>query len=441
MIHFTPTFSQIEKFMKINLAKFRSGPWLALLLCCGLALPLTAQNRTGGGGGGFGGGGGGFGGGGFGGGGFGGNRGGSSGGSSSTGSEATPERTPTGQVGSPGSFYVDQDTHQVIITADAATAAYVGQVISNMDKPKPQVLIKVVFLQVTYNNGYDVGLEGGITKNINASTTLSGSNLFGLAASQTGVFGGTGSTPLNSLPGAGLYTIAGNDFQATVRAIQQVGKIEILSRPTIMTRNNQQATVVVGQQVPLISGVTYDTFGNEHSSVTYQNVGVILQVTPFIEPDDKVEMILAPQISSVSPNQSTTISSGTNGSFSTPYINIESANTVVVSPSGQTIAIGGMMQDNKNTTDSKIPLLGDIPGIGALFHHKVNSVTKTELIIFLTPYVIRTPEEIAQMTVDEKARVDLAPKAFPEKEYNQYMSPQPASPPPVSANPGWPHAR
>ena len=153
--------------------------------------------------------------------------------------------------------------------------------------------------------------------------------------------------------------------------------------------------------------------------------GVILQVTPFIEADDKVEMILAPQISSVSPNQATTISSGTNGSFSTPYINIESANTVVVTPSGQTVAIGGMMQDNKNTTDSKIPLLGDIPGLGALFHHKVRSVTKTELIIFLTPYVIRSPDELVQMTVDEKARMDLAPKAFPEKEYNQYLSPQP----------------
>jgi general secretion pathway protein D len=397
-----------------------------------MTLPLPAQQRTTGGGGG---GGGGFGGGGFGGGGFGG--GGAAGRTaSSTGTSTTaPERTPNGEVGN-ANFYVDPDTHRVFVTADEQTAAYIGQVMSNLDRPKPQVLIKVVFLQVTYNNGYDVGLEGGITKKIETThpLTLNASNLFGLV--QQGV---TPTSGINTLPGAGLYTIAGNDFSATVRAIQEVGKVEVLSRPTIMARNNQEATVVVGQQVPIISGVTYDTFGNEHSSITYQNVGVILQVTPFITTDNMVEMILAPQISSVAA-QSTQISSGTNGNFSTPYINIESANTVVVTPNGQTVAIGGMMQNNKTTTDSKIPLLGDIPGLGLLFHHKVKSVSKTELIIFLTPYVIRTPEDLVQMTLDEKARADLAPKAFTEKEFHQYLAPQPPAPAPAPAG-AWPHSR
>ena len=418
--------------MTVKTARFPAIPWMVLSLCC-MTLPLLAQQRTtggGGGGGGFGGGGGGFGGGGTG--------GGTSRSSGSSSTSETPDRPANGEVGS-ANFYVDPDTHRVIVTADERTAAYVGQVVSNMAIPKPQVLIKVVFLQVTYNNGYDVGIEGGITKNINASTTASASNLFGLAAQQAGVFGGTGSTSVNSLPGAGLYTIAGNDFSATLRAIQEVGKTEVLSRPTIMARNNQQATVVVGQQVPIISGVTYDTFGNEHSSITYQNVGVILQVTPFITTDNMVEMILAPQISSVAA-QSTVISSGTNGGFSTPYINIESANTVVVTPNGQTVAIGGMMQDNKTTTDSKIPLLGDIPGLGLLFHHKVKSVSKTELIIFLTPYVIRTPEDLVRMTLDEKSRADLAPKAFSEKEFHEYLAPQPSAPAPATAGSS-PHSR
>jgi general secretion pathway protein D len=414
--------------MTIKTAKFPALSRIVLAFCCCLALPLLGQQRTGGGtgggGGGFGGGGGGFGGGGFGGGG-GGNGGGTGRSSGSTSSSSTtPDRTPNGEVGS-ANFYVDPDTHRVFVTADEQTAGYISQVMSNLDRPKPQVLIKVVFLQVTYNNGYDVGLEGGITKQINSTTAVNASNLFGLV--QQGI---TPTSGINTLPGAGLYTIAGNDFSATVRAIQEVGKVEVLSRPTIMARNNQQATVVVGQQVPIVSGVTYDTFGNEHSSVVYQNVGVILQVTPFITTDNNVEMILAPQISSVAP-QSTVLSSGTNGTFSTPYINIESANTVVVTPNGQTVAIGGMMQNNKTVTDSKIPLLGDIPGIGLLFHHKIKAVNKTELIIFLTPYVIRSPDDLVQMTIDEKSRADLVPKGFTEKEYNEYLSPQPSVPPPV----------
>jgi len=165
-------------------------------------------------------------------------------------------------------------------------------------------------------------------------------------------------------------------------------------------------------------------------------VGVILQVTPFITSDNMVEMILAPQISSVA-NQSTQISSGTNGSFSTPYINIESANTVVVTPNGQTVAIGGLMQNSKSTTDSKIPLLGDIPGIGLLFHHKVKAVTKTELIIFLTPYVVKTPDDLARMTIDERSRVEMAPKSFTEKEYQEYLAPQPMASEPA---PRYPHS-
>jgi general secretion pathway protein D len=418
--------------MNIKTAKFPAIPCLVLALCCCLTLPLPAQQRTGGGGTGTGGGGGGgFGG--AGGGGFGGGGGASRSSGSSTGSSTTVDRTPNGQVGS-ANFYVDPDTHQVFITADEQTAAYVSQVISNLDQPKPQVLIKVIFLQVTYNNGYDVGLEGGVTKDLHANTTLSASNLFGLV--QQGI---TPTTGVTTLPGAGLYTIAGNDFSATVRAIQEVGKVKVLSRPTIMARNNQQATVQVGQNVPIITGVNVGALGNETSTVTYQPVGVILQVTPFITPDNMVEMILAPSISSVA-NQSTVISTGSNGIFSTPYINIESANTVVVTPNGQTVAIGGMMQDNTTVTDSKIPLLGDIPGLGLLFHHKVSSVQKTELIIFLTPYVIRSPEDLVRMTIDERSRVDLAPKAFSEKELNQYLAPQPPAPAPAPAG-GSPHSR
>jgi len=331
-------------------------------------------------------------------------------------------------VGTP-TYYVDPDSRRLFVIADTNTTASVMQVISNLDRPKPQVLIKVIFLEVTYNNGYDVGLEGGVTKRINSTTTVNASNLFGLA--QQGI---TPTSGVNTLPGAGLYTIVGNDFSATIRAIQEVGKVEVLSRPTILARNNQQATVVVGQQVPLVTGVSYDTFGNEHSTISYQNVGVILQVTPFITSDNMVEMILAPQISSVA-NQSTQISSGTNGSFSTPYINIESANTVVVTPNGQTVAIGGLMQNSKSTTDSKIPLLGDIPGIGLLFHHKVKAVTKTELIIFLTPYVVKTPDDLARMTIDERSRVEMAPKSFTEKEYQEYLAPQPMAPEPAPRDP------
>jgi general secretion pathway protein D len=405
----------------IQLAKRQIGRVGVFCVCCLLTLPLAAQQR---GGGGFGGGGNG-----------GGNRGGSS--SSSSGNSEV-NRPANGQIATP-QFYVDPDSRTLYVIGDDDTTTAVSNVVTSLNRPKPQVLIKVVFLEVTYNKGVDVGVEGGVTKRINASTTNSFQSLFGLA--QQGIT--PNSAGVNTLPGAGIYSVVGNDFSATLRAIEEVGKIEVLSRPTVLARNNQMAQIVVGEEVPLINNVTYDTFGNEHLGIQYQNVGIILQVTPFISDDGMVEMILAPQISEVDPTHSQPIAFATNGTaVSAPFIDIRSANTVVVTPDGQTVVIGGMMQNSKTSTDSKIPLLGDIPGLGALFHHKISSNVKTELIIMLTPFVIRTPGDLARMSQDERGRAEMAPKAFPQKTMNQYLdSGQDQRPAGVPPRAGSPHAQ
>ena len=104
-------------------------------------------------------------------------------------------------------------------------------------------------------------------------------------------------------------------------------------------------------------------FGNEHNTISYTDVGIILQVTPFINADGTVEMIVAPQISSVDTSQSQSLGTGSNN-ISAPYLDIRSADTVVATPDGQTVVIGGLMQNSKSTTDSKVPLLGDIPLLG-----------------------------------------------------------------------------
>jgi general secretion pathway protein D len=217
--------------------------------------------------------------------------------------------------------------------------------------------------------------------------------------------------------------LTGNNYSLLLRAIQEKGKVNVLSRPTILARHAQPAQIVVGQQVPIINGVTFSALGQETSSVQYIPVGIILNVTPFIYPNGDVEMILAPQISEVAP-QSTQISGGTNGNFSTPYLNTRSANTVVLTPSGQTVVIGGLMQDTKSVTDSGIPVLQSIPLLGNLFKHKQKTASKTELMIFITPTVIKTPEDLARMSVDETSRTDISAKAFTQKERDTYIDAQ-----------------
>ncbi len=385
---------------------------LAVLAGVALCLPLRAQAQGRGGG---------FGGGGFGGGGFGGGGG--------RGSSAASSPYPTTTTIPDAYFSIDPESRRVFTIADEETSAALALVISNLDRPKPQVLIHVVFLEVTYNNASDIGLEGGWNKQIGDTTTANAANAFGMsslnelgsvAATNVNVIGQPVSsfaqvTPMSS-PGAGLYQIMGQNYQATLRAIAQAGSVKVLSRPTVLARNNQPATMFVGEEVPLVNATRFDQFGNVINSFNYQQVGVILNVTPFITTENLVEMIIAPQISSIDPTLSIPISGGATA----PVIDERSASTVAVTPDGETVIIGGLMEDDKTLNVIKIPFLGDIPLIGNLFRRTQKSDAKTELIIFLTPHIAQAPSELAAISAEEKKKSD-GPKAFSEKELNRFL--------------------
>jgi general secretion pathway protein D len=350
-----------------------------------------------------------------------------------------------GSVGN-AQIMVDQDSHNLIITADEETTKAIQEAIKFLDRPQPQVLIKVVFLEVTHNNSLDIGIEGqyngqssafgrianyltnyaiftnttitttGSSTSTSQSTVIQPGQLFGQTNSY--IIGnnfnlaGQGANP----NGAGTYSILGSDFSATLRAIAQAGKAQLLSRPSVLARNNQPATIQIGQNVPLITAVNYDTFGNARNSISYQAVGIILKVTPFITSDGLVQMIVQPSTSSLDPSSSIQVSPG----VAAPVIDIRSADTVVITPDGQTVVIGGLMRNDSGEVVSKIPLLGDIPLLGNLFKHKTSSTAKTELLIFLTPHVIAAPGQLAALAATEKNHM-LIPKSYSEQELDRFL--------------------
>lgn len=320
-----------------------------------------------------------------------------------------PSSTDIGQA----RITYDPETRSVIVVSDDDTAAHIKEVVTQLDRPTPQVLIKVIFLEVTYNKGSDIGVSGIYSKTFGPGNIYTGmvnqtfSSLPGLAAAGTG----------------GAYSVLASDFQATISAIAQAGRVEVLSRPSILARNNQQATITVGQRVPLVTGVTYDNFGNQRNAVTYTDVGIILTVTPFITSDGMVEMVLAPEISSVA-DSTVNISTGTN-SVPATVINTRSADTVVVTPNGQTVIIGGLMSTRKTESTSKIPVLGDIPLLGAAFRRKVKNDEKTELMIFLTPTIVQDPRELAMLTRNEQRNSQVSTNSFTEQELQRYLNQKP----------------
>jgi general secretion pathway protein D len=411
--------------MKTNQYRKYLGGAVAICLCA--AMGIDAQVRPGGNGGGYGGGAGGFGG--FGGlGGFGGannlNR-------NNTGS-ANSQYNNNGNVGN-ATIYVDPDTKNIIVISDGPTSEQISNVIAHLDRPKPQVLIKVVFLELSHNNSLNIGVEGAYGGALGSAVTNNAASVFGLNPLNTLVtnFMPVGPAPITpalsptTLGGAnGFYQIMGSDFQATLRAIAQAGKVEVLSRPSVLARDGQPATILVGQQVPLITGVSYTAVGSSTipiNNVTYTPVGIQVNVTPFISQDGFVEMIVTPQDSEIDPTLTEPIAAGVDA----PVINTRTADTVVITPDGETVVIGGLMMNNKASSSSKIPLLGDIPVLGYLFTHKTTSDTKNELMIFLTPRIVRMPTELPSLAASEQKNM-LVPKSYSEQELDRFLDRLPA---------------
>jgi general secretion pathway protein D len=346
----------------------------------------------------------------------------------------------------------DPETRSLIIVADDETQGQIAKVIANLDRPKPQVLIKVLFAQVTLDNDTDIGVEGSYQFNTggpiaqalssvtNATTgaVTNSANVVTTAVKNTTQANGTTQTTttttqpypvvtsgragpstnfgLSGETTGGFFTLNTANATATLYALESKGKVSVLSRPSILARNNQEAVIVVGQEIPLITNSQITDVGQTINTVSYQDVGIILRVTPFITAHKSVEMIVSPEISSLS-SQTIAISPTVNA----PVINKTAAETVVVTPNATTVVIGGMMQKMVTSTVDKVPLLGDIPLLGFAFRHTTKMDQKIELLIFLTPYIENGTEGLEDLSRDDVSRTDLPETALAPQDVNDYL--------------------
>jgi len=321
-----------------------------------------------------------------------------------TGSAFSSSSDTIGQTYRPGWSWealieVDPDTGSLVVITDKETNERIRKIIENLDRPVPQVLINVVFLEVTHRDDLDLGTEFFYDHGMNQRGHIFESS-FGVGAQTTG----------------GFYRIIEDNVDVTMRAIAEVGKMEVLSRPSVLARHNEEATIVVGQEVPFIrnSRVTQD--GQTINTVEYEDIGIILRVTPYIVSGEQVEMVIAPEISTLT-GETVPISN----TIDAPVFAKRAAETRVVMPTGKTVVIGGLMQDDKTETVRKIPVLGSIPVLGLPFRHKVKEDSKTELLIFLTPRIVQGADQLAEISESEREKTELAPKAFTNEQMKKYI--------------------
>jgi len=274
----------------------------------------------------------------------------------------------------------DANTNSVIVVTTPENAELIRQIISQLDRIPEQVMIETVIVEASLDAETKLGVEWSMAKK----------GLLGGSENNT-VTSNFGNQTNTAQPQGMRWTIAGTNYSAFLNALKTDTKFNVLSTPRIFTSNNVQAEINISQSIPYVVSTRTDANGNISYNYNYQDVGIVLTVTPRITAGGVVTMDV---------NQTANDLQGFT-SFNAPIINQRQAQTTVSVKDGETIILGGIIRNTVTATTNKIPLLGDLPILGNLFKSKSNKDSKTELMVFLTPKIVRDPSESKQLTQDQ----------------------------------------
>ena len=301
----------------------------------------------------------------------------------------------------------DTRTSQIVVVATDPEQQAVESLVNQLDKPTRQVLIETRLAEISSNPSTTKGIDwSGTLKNqqvefgnnavtVNSISTTSGSSSSG-SGSSSSVNNISAIAGLVASPGILANTKGGftpNTFflnadglSAVLSFLNSSADAKVISTPRIVTLDNETANINVTRTYPIfqVTAGTVNTSGG--SSVTYSNVGTILHVTPRITANDYIWMNVVPEVSSFFGNFTATIGGVV---FQAPQFDTRIVKTDVLVPNSNTLVIGGLVQDNPQANYTKVPLLGDIPGLGFLFKSENKSMSKDNLLIFITPTIVR----------------------------------------------------
>ncbi len=344
-------------------------------------------------------------------------------------------------------------SNTLLLSATPRYFAQLKQMIEKLDAPPAQVIIQALLVEVELDNTDEFGIEMGFqspalfnrsnitnpitlqtTSTVNPTTTVAQNVLLSTTASPGFQFGdpstGLGTNPsanastvgsqeLTSLgvgrtssavPGvSGLVLAASSgEVSALLRALSYKRTLHVLSRPQIRTLDNRLASIQVGQRVPIIQSAIVNSLGNLQPLIQYDNAGIILTVQPRITPDGMIALEAYAEKSQyeIGPTGGVTIISQPGGpSLTSPIKDITRAEASVNVASGNTVVMGGMITSNDQLTTTKVPWLGDVPIIGQAFRFDSKTTKRTELLIFLTPRVIRDDADDEMIKQVETERI------------------------------------
>jgi len=265
-----------------------------------------------------------------------------------------------------GDVLVDERTNSLIVTASPVLLTKMDAIITNWDKQIPQVLIEAKIMQVTLGKNKFLGVDWQY-KNPNQHTLSFGVKDLPLP------------TGVSYIEPFKIGVLGIDDYQVALRALESSNDVNLISSPSIVTLDNTEAKILIGSSEPY-EIFHFDQFGNVNSKETkFVEVGIKLVVTPKIAEDGYITMTIHPEVSSARAGTVTPTSLA---------VDTTEASTTMMVKDGNTVVLGGLIKDDKQTNVAKIPILGDIPIIKYAFRYTYTTTTKKEIIIFITPRII-----------------------------------------------------
>jgi general secretion pathway protein D len=306
----------------------------------------------------------------------------------------------------------DEVTNSLVILAVKQDYEMILDVLKKLDVVPRQVVIEVLIAEVTLNKGLEFGLDHALRS---GNITLSNRESPAGAPADSGDGDGTGGSASNSnltdvsntvfsllSPGTrGLQALITNkeDFAVLVRALANRSLLKVLSAPHIIAADNREAHILVGNSVPILSSSSVTLTGSDTitNQVQYRDVGTILTILPQVNSQGLVNMQIRQEAS--------TVGDDSFGSTNSPAFLTREAETTLVVQSGDTVLIGGIIDDQRNHTRRGVPYLMDIPVFGRLFGFETTTLMRTELIVLITPHVIRDRGEARSVTDEFKRNI------------------------------------
>lgn len=320
-----------------------------------------------------------------------------------------PQQQPGGRPAIPVAQFeggikiaADPNINALVIISSYQDYLTLKDIIDKLDIPRRQVFVEAAIIEVSLTKLKELGISlhsGELMKG--GSVGIEGMELGPLStfvldptaiATLSGLFGGVFGKPIEVTTPTGT-TVQVPSFGAFIRALQTNTDINVLSTPHLLTTDNEEAQITVGQNIPLPTGQVTGVGGTVQTTVSRSDVGITLKVTPQINESDSINLKIHTEISDVAQGPP-----GIDVNVLGITTSKRSADTTVVVRDQETVVIGGLVRDDVKETQSKVPILGDIPLLGMLFRSTTKRAEKIDLIIFLTPHIVKTGADLEDVT-------------------------------------------